>query len=164
MPAGWFQSDQLLTSGSGVTRNISVFKQAPIRQGMRCLEFYSGLGGADTKQVLAQTQLRTVGLLDCTLPAGMHYALKQSFPDAEVVCAFDINTVANDVYQHNHSKRSYQVSTVRLCTLPGAKGFSLWLLVLVCTCLWLLSGTTPANSPAILHLQSPYVFSNELHA
>lgn len=40
----------------------------------------------------------------------MHYALKQSFPAAEVVCAFDINTVANDVYQHNHGKRPHQVS------------------------------------------------------
>lgn len=39
----------------------------------------------------------------------MHYAVKQSLPDAEVVCAFDINTVANDVYQCNHGKRPYQV-------------------------------------------------------
>lgn len=48
----------------------------------------------------------------------MHFALKQSCPDIEVVSAFDINTVANDVYQHNHGKRPYQVSiapTVPFC-------------------------------------------------
>lgn len=39
----------------------------------------------------------------------MHYALAQSLPQAEVVCAFDINTIANDVYEHNHGMRPYQV-------------------------------------------------------
>lgn len=39
----------------------------------------------------------------------MHYALERSIPSAEVISAFDINTVANDVYQHNHGKRPYQV-------------------------------------------------------
>ncbi len=42
----------------------------------------------------------------------MHYALAQSLPQAEVVCAFDINTIANDVYEHNHGMRPYQVSCV----------------------------------------------------
>lgn len=40
----------------------------------------------------------------------MHYAVKESLPDAEVICAFDINTVANDVYEHNFGKRPYQVT------------------------------------------------------
>ncbi|KAL0022632.1 hypothetical protein WJX77_012018 [Trebouxia sp. C0004] len=56
---------------------------------MRCLEFYSGLGG-------------------------MHYALARSLPKAEVVCAFDINTVANDVYEHNHGMRPYQGNIEKL--------------------------------------------------
>ena len=42
--------------------------------------------------------------------AGMHYAVKQSCLDIEVVCAFDINIVANDVYQFNHGRRPYQVT------------------------------------------------------
>ena len=44
----------------------------------------------------------------------MHYALAQSLPKAEVVCAFDINTIANDVYEHNHGTRPYQVICVML--------------------------------------------------
>ena len=42
----------------------------------------------------------------------MHYALAQSLPQAQVVCAFDINTIANDVYEHNHGTRPYQVTCV----------------------------------------------------
>ena len=42
----------------------------------------------------------------------MHYALAQSLPQAVVVCAFDINTIANDVYEHNHGTRPYQVTCV----------------------------------------------------
>ena len=44
----------------------------------------------------------------------MHYTLAQSLPQAEVVCAFDINTVANDVYEHNHGMRPYQVNCLML--------------------------------------------------
>ena len=43
----------------------------------------------------------------------MHYGLTHVFPDAEVACAFDINTVANDVYEHNLGTRPYQVSDAR---------------------------------------------------
>ncbi|KAJ1945244.1 hypothetical protein FBU59_002369 [Linderina macrospora] len=43
---------------------------------LRVAEFYSGIGG-------------------------MHYALKAANIDSEVVRAFDINPVANDVYKHN---------------------------------------------------------------
>lgn len=48
---------------------------------------------------------------------GMHYALVNSFPEAEVVSAFDINPIANDVYQHNHCRRPYQVCQVWYITL-----------------------------------------------
>ncbi|KAK9858386.1 hypothetical protein WJX84_004189 [Apatococcus fuscideae] len=50
---------------------------------MRALEFYSGIGG-------------------------MHYGLLVAKPDAEVVAAFDIDNVANDVYQHNFGRRPHQ--------------------------------------------------------
>eukprot|EP00884_Botryococcus_braunii_P002845 jgi/Botrbrau1/12561/Bobra.0169s0096.1 len=50
---------------------------------MRALEFYSGIGG-------------------------MHYALQEVFPSAEVVGAFDINDLANDVYEHNFKFRPKQ--------------------------------------------------------
>ena len=61
----------------------------------------------------------------------MHYALAQSLPKAEVVCAFDINTVANDVYEHNHGVRPYQVMRVIftfadcvMCCAPVWKSFT----------------------------------------
>ncbi|XP_021893514.1 tRNA (cytosine(38)-C(5))-methyltransferase [Carica papaya] len=49
----------------------------------RVLEFYSGIGG-------------------------MRYSLMKAGVNAEVVEAFDINNVANDVYQHNFGHRPYQ--------------------------------------------------------
>lgn len=51
---------------------------------MRALEFYSGIGG-------------------------LHWALLEAVPGAEVVSAFDINEVANDVYEHNFGCRPHQV-------------------------------------------------------
>lgn len=39
----------------------------------------------------------------------MHYGLTQACSGATVACAFDINEVANDVYQHNHGQRPHQV-------------------------------------------------------
>ena len=48
---------------------------------------------------------------------GMHYALLKSFAEAEVVSAFDINPIANDVYQHNHCRRPYQVCQLWYITL-----------------------------------------------
>lgn len=50
---------------------------------LRALEFYSGIGG-------------------------MHYALIAAVPEAEVLRAFEINDVANDVYEHNFGKRPKQ--------------------------------------------------------
>jgi tRNA (cytosine38-C5)-methyltransferase len=39
----------------------------------------------------------------------MHYAFKSLCPDGTVVNAFDINEIANDVYQHNFGFRPKQV-------------------------------------------------------
>ena len=40
--------------------------------------------------------------------AGMHYGLQQACPQAEVVAAFDLNEVANDVYEYNFGWRPWQ--------------------------------------------------------
>lgn len=89
---------------------------------MRCLEFYSGLGGKTKIAMFKVNFLSTllqVGDVTGTDYAvtGMHYALLNSFPEAEVVSAFDINPIANDVYQHNHCRRPYQVCQVWYITL-----------------------------------------------
>lgn len=39
----------------------------------------------------------------------MHFALQNVLPSAEVVAAFDINDLANDVYEHNFNFRPKQV-------------------------------------------------------
>ncbi|XP_042044004.1 tRNA (cytosine(38)-C(5))-methyltransferase 2-like isoform X6 [Salvia splendens] len=49
----------------------------------RVLEFYSGIGG-------------------------LRYSLMEAGVDAVVIEAFDINDVANDVYEHNFGHRPYQ--------------------------------------------------------
>lgn len=54
------------------------------RSPWRVLEFYSGIGG-------------------------LRYSLLKAAVDATVVEAFDINDVANDVYQHNFGHRPFQV-------------------------------------------------------
>lgn len=51
----------------------------------RALEFYAGIGG-------------------------MHYGLVAALPDAQLVKAFEVNDLANDVYQHNFKIRARQVS------------------------------------------------------
>ncbi|EPS73272.1 hypothetical protein M569_01482, partial [Genlisea aurea] len=55
----------------------------------RVLEFYSGIGG-------------------------MRYSLEKAGVDAMVVEAFDINEVANDVYEHNFGHRPYQANFIFL--------------------------------------------------
>jgi tRNA (cytosine38-C5)-methyltransferase len=45
----------------------------------------------------------------------MHYALQEVFPSAEVVEAFDINDLANDVYEHNFKFRPKQVPGILHC-------------------------------------------------
>ncbi len=86
----------------------------PLCHTMRALEFYSGLGGA-------LLLFRTVSLgifrwKTCSpmqlyaAPAGMHYGLKLAWPNAEVLAAFDIDDVANDVYECNIGHRPHQVS------------------------------------------------------
>ena len=51
---------------------------------LTALEFYSGIGG-------------------------MHYALKAAMPSAVVLDAFDINHLANKVYEHNFGWPAKQV-------------------------------------------------------
>ena len=51
------------------------------------------------------------------------YSLQESGVEAVVVEAFDINEVANDVYEHNFGHRPSQVSVLSLgfCTRYGIK-------------------------------------------
>ncbi|ORX59426.1 S-adenosyl-L-methionine-dependent methyltransferase [Hesseltinella vesiculosa] len=58
-------------------------------QPIRCLEFFSGIGG-------------------------LHYALNIAGIDAEVVECFDINQVANKVYEHNFGKKTCNKTIERL--------------------------------------------------
>ena len=54
---------------------------------MKALEFYAGIGG-------------------------MHAALLLGAPDVKVACAYEINEVANDVYEANYGVRPRQVQAV----------------------------------------------------
>jgi len=50
----------------------------------------------------------------------MHYALLQAAPHAQVVRAFDINEVANDVYEYNFGQRPWEgnIETVLIGSSP----------------------------------------------
>ena len=61
-------------------REQQVYSESPLR----CLEFYSGIGG-------------------------MHCALAAAFPDAVVTRAFDISPAANDAYEFVFGRRPWQV-------------------------------------------------------
>lgn len=84
-------------------------KESPSARGrMRCLEFYSGVGG-------------------------MRYGLQQACPEAEVACAFDINVAANDVYEHNHGRRPHQGNIEKLSVQQlEAYAADMWLLAPPC--------------------------------
>ncbi|OAY27355.1 tRNA (cytosine(38)-C(5))-methyltransferase 2 isoform X1 [Manihot esculenta] len=70
----------------------------------RVLEFYSGIGG-------------------------LRYSLMKSGVKAEVVEAFDINNVANDVYEHNFGHRPYQGNIQSLTAADlDSYGADAWLL------------------------------------
>ncbi|GMH43586.1 hypothetical protein BSKO_11508 [Bryopsis sp. KO-2023] len=71
---------------------------------MRAVEFYSGIGG-------------------------LHWAFKSVLPEGQVVAAFDINEVANDVYQHNFGFRPHQgnIQGVPLKRIDDLKA-DIWLL------------------------------------
>lgn len=47
--------------------------------------------------------------------AGMHFGLQQASPSATVVAAYDLNEVANDVYEHNFGWRPWQVQNDLHC-------------------------------------------------
>ncbi|XP_015085767.1 tRNA (cytosine(38)-C(5))-methyltransferase 2 isoform X1 [Solanum pennellii] len=74
------------------------------RNPWRVLEFYSGIGG-------------------------LRYSLLKAAVDATVVEAFDINDVANDVYQHNFGHRPFQgnIQTLNAADLDGYNADA-WLL------------------------------------
>ena len=63
---------------------IEFLQQHAAGMGLVALEFYSGLGG-------------------------FAYGLAAACPGSRVAAAFEINDVANDVYQHNHGVRPRQV-------------------------------------------------------
>ncbi|XP_020521337.1 tRNA (cytosine(38)-C(5))-methyltransferase isoform X1 [Amborella trichopoda] len=70
----------------GFTQYIEMEEQSPFKEeneSWRVLEFYSGIGG-------------------------MRYSLLQAKLPATIVEAFDINDMANDVYQHNFGHRPHQ--------------------------------------------------------
>ena len=81
---------------------------------MRALEFYSGIGGKEpVTNALLDILIRvaiTTFCNACAWPeiAGMHYGLQLACPEAEVAEAFDIDDVANDVYESNFGHRPYQ--------------------------------------------------------
>eukprot|EP00798_Chlamydomonas_sp_ICE-L_P014273 gene14273-20247_t len=75
---------------------------------LKALEFFSGIGG-------------------------MHAALKVAAPDAEVACAYDINEVANDVYQANFGRRPRQGNLAAVSPASMDKhAADLWLLAPPC--------------------------------
>ncbi|BDA49241.1 probable tRNA (cytosine(38)-C(5))-methyltransferase [Coccomyxa sp. Obi] len=75
---------------------------------LRAVEFYSGIGG-------------------------MHFGLRKACPEARVVAAFDLNEVANDVYEHNFGWRPWQgnLEGVPASVLDGFKAH-LWMMAPPC--------------------------------
>ncbi|XP_043546317.1 tRNA (cytosine(38)-C(5))-methyltransferase isoform X3 [Chiloscyllium plagiosum] len=63
----------------------------------------------------AQAQLRVLELYSGI--GGMHYALKESCANANVVAAVDINTIANEVYKHNFPNTYLCPKTIEGMTL-----------------------------------------------
>ncbi|XP_060681545.1 tRNA (cytosine(38)-C(5))-methyltransferase isoform X2 [Hemiscyllium ocellatum] len=63
----------------------------------------------------AQAQLRVLELYSGI--GGMHYALKESCANANVVAAVDINTIANEVYKHNFPNTYLCPKTIEGITL-----------------------------------------------
>jgi tRNA (cytosine38-C5)-methyltransferase len=88
----------------------------------RVLEFYSGIGGMVRTSgflLLPVLHLNPAAYLTaarvsycCPLLCSQRYSLASSGVRAEVVEAFDINDVANDVYERNFGHRPCQVRSV----------------------------------------------------
>jgi tRNA (cytosine38-C5)-methyltransferase len=83
----------------------------------RVLEFYSGIGGMVVSSTLAlfpdsPHDLSNLAVARVSAPysfCSQRYSLMALGARAEVVEAFDINDVANDVYEHNFGHRPCQV-------------------------------------------------------
>lgn len=58
--------------------------------------------------------LRLAAECDTAATAGMHYGLELAQADVEVAAAFDIDDVANEVYESNFGLRPRQVIYDRL--------------------------------------------------
>lgn len=96
----------------------------------------------------------------------MHFALQQTCPQAEVVAAFEINELANDVYQANFAFRPRQVSNMshqkallcqlglylhqRACCLRPAASVGLQCCTILLQCLCVTQGNIGALSGKLL--------------
>ncbi|XP_047327850.1 tRNA (cytosine(38)-C(5))-methyltransferase 2 [Impatiens glandulifera] len=97
----------------------------------RVLEFYSGIGG-------------------------MRYSLMKAGVNAKIVEAFEINDIANDVYQHNFGHRPYQgnIQTLSVADLDSYKAHA-WLLSPPCqpyTRQGLQKGSADARASSFLNI------------
>lgn len=63
----------------------------------------------------------------------MHFGLQHACPGAQVVAAFDLNEVANDVYEHNFGWRPWQgnLEGVSASVLDGFRA-QLWMMAPPC--------------------------------
>ena len=90
----------------------------------------------------------------------MHYALLQAAPHAHVVRAFDINEVANDVYEHNFGQRPWEgnIESVRLNSRVQGIRIRLYLYFLQkLICLLRPRRSKGGNRLAVLQEQSIYL-------
>ena len=87
---------------------------------MRALEFFSGIGGLYNN--LFPTSFKISHCSNSSpshlTTAGLHYALLRPCPRAVVIAAFDINDIANAVYEHNFAHRPLAID---VCSLTVAQ-------------------------------------------
>lgn len=64
-----------------------------------------------------------------SFPSGLRYALLKASPSATILAAFDINDIANDVYEHNFGHRPLAVDVSNLTVKQlDAWGADIWLM------------------------------------
>jgi hypothetical protein len=87
-----FAVHRSIVSGNILSGNLEMQHkaQAGSLPPLRCLEFYSGVGG-------------------------MHCALTAACPGAAILRAYDISPAANDAYEFVFGKRPWQVSSLIDC-------------------------------------------------
>ena len=108
---------------------------------LRALEFYSGVGGgcplASVIMLLYQAVKRHVNIPKKLVAPGMHYGLQIGAPWANVVGAFEVHNIANDVYAHNFGWRPTQVLLI-----PPVPDTKEWIVCLPC----IVAGKTPLHA------------------